>query len=53
MPNATAPAQASGYTLVIKDTAQEGGDPPSQEFSSTDGPNGTYSPPESFFYCGM
>jgi hypothetical protein len=51
MPNAVAPATASGYTLVIKDTKQEGGSPPSQEFSSTDGPNGSYSPPASFFYC--
>jgi len=53
MPHATSPAPASGYTLVIKDTVQEGGNPPSQEFSSTDGPNGSYSPPESFFYCKM
>jgi hypothetical protein len=51
MPHAQSPAPASGYTLVIKDTKQEGGNPPSQEFSSTDGPNGSYSPPESFFYC--
>jgi hypothetical protein len=51
MPNAASPATPSGYTLVIKDSEQEGGDPPSQEFSTTDGPNGSYSVPESFFYC--
>lgn len=51
MPHAVSPAPASGYTLVIKDTMAEGGNPPSQEFSSTDGPNGSYSPPESFYYC--
>ena len=53
MPHAAAPAPASGYTLVIKDTVQEGGDPPSQEFSSSDGPHGSYSPPQSFFYCSQ
>lgn len=51
MPNAQSPAPASGYTLVINDTKQEGGDPPSREFSSTDGPNGSYSPPTSFLCC--
>jgi hypothetical protein len=51
MPHAASPASPSGYTLVIKDTKQEGGNPPSQEFSTTDGPNGSYSPPASFFYC--
>jgi hypothetical protein len=51
MPHAASPAPASGYTLVIRDTEQEGGNPPSQEFSSTDGPNGTSSTPASFYYC--
>jgi hypothetical protein len=40
------------YSLVIKDTVQEGGDPPYQEFSNNDGPNGSYTGvPESWFYC--
>ena len=51
MPDAQPNVPSSGYTLVIRDTVQGGGDPPSQEFSSNDGPNGTGSQPQSFYYC--
>lgn len=51
MPHAQPNVPASGYTLVIKDTVQQGGDPPSREFSRHDGPNGSGSLPESFWYC--
>jgi hypothetical protein len=51
MPHAQSAAPTSGHTLVLKDTQQDAGNPPSQEFSSTDGPNGSYSPAASFFYC--
>jgi hypothetical protein len=51
MPHAESNVPASGYTLVIKDTRREGGIPPSQEWSSTDGPDGSHSVPTSFTYC--
>ncbi len=53
MPNAqpSGSVSAGGYTIVIKDTVQEGETPPSVEWSSTDGPGGTSSTPMSFDYC--
>lgn len=51
MPNAQSNVASSGYTLVIKDTQQEGGMPPSVEWSATDGPGGSTSVPMSFAYC--
>jgi hypothetical protein len=43
----------STYTLVIYDTLQEGGIPPSVEYSTTDGPGGSTSAPMSFNYCNL
>jgi hypothetical protein len=43
----------STYTLVIYDTVQEGGIPPSVEYSTTDGPGGSTSAPMSFNYCNL
>jgi hypothetical protein len=53
MPHAAYPFDASTlYTLVIKDTRQEGGIPPYQEFTNNDGPGGSYTGvPESWYYC--
>jgi hypothetical protein len=43
----------SSYTLVIYDTVQEGGTPPSVEYSTSDGPGGSASAPMSFNYCNL
>lgn len=51
MPNAQSNVPSGPYTIVVRDTVQEGGIPPSVEWSSTDGTGGSGSVPMSFGYC--
>jgi Ni/Co efflux regulator RcnB len=53
MPHAGSNVPAGPYTLVIRDTLPEGGDPPSAEFSTTDRTGGPATLPTSFAYCKL
>lgn len=51
MPHAQGAFANETFTFVVRDTEREGGIPPYEEFSATDGVNGAQTEPMSWDYC--